>query len=238
MKRIAVGLMLIAAGFIGGLLAQQPQFGGRAPGGPGGFGPGGFFGRMPFAAGTVSQVQGNTIVVEASFGEQTFTRTVVLTNQTRVQRSQQGTKADIKANAFALVQGQPDPKTGWLHARTIFVMPQLPEMGGMVIGRIYDVRNQGNQFGVSIPVSVTADARIYKITPAKVTDIKQGERVVVRGRPDEGTGNLIAEEVVLGEMPSLFGPGGGRGPGFGRPGGFGGERSFRQGEGRRSAQQR
>jgi len=238
MKRIAVGLMLIAAGFIGGLLAQQPQFGGRAPGGPGGFGPGGFFGRMPFAAGTVSQVQGNTIVVEASFGEQTFTRTVVLTNQTRVQRSQQGTKADIKANAFAFVQGQPDPKTGWLHARTIFVMPQLPEMGGMVIGRIYDVRNQGNQFGVSIPVSVTADARIYKITPAKVTDIKQGERVVVRGRPDEGTGNLIAEEVVLGEMPSLFGPGGGRGPGFGRPGGFGGERSFRQGEGRRSAQQR
>ena len=238
MKRIAVGLMLIAAGFIGGLLAQQPQFGGRAPGGPGGFGPGGFFGRMPFAAGTVSQVQGNTIVVEASFGEQTFTRTVVLTNQTRVQRSQQGTKADIKANAFALVQGQPDPKTGWLHARTIFVMPQLPEMGGIVIGRIYDVRNQGNQFGVSIPVSVTADARIYKITPAKVTDIKQGERVVVRGRPDEGTGNLIAEEVVLGEMPSLFGPGGGRGPGFGRPGGFGGERSFRQGEGRRSAQQR
>jgi len=32
MKRIAVGLALIAAGFIGGLLAQQPQF--RAPGGP------------------------------------------------------------------------------------------------------------------------------------------------------------------------------------------------------------
>jgi hypothetical protein len=70
MKRIAVGLALIAAGFIGGLLAQQPQFGGRGPGGPGGFG--GFIGRMPFAAGTVSQVQGNTIVVEASFGEQTF----------------------------------------------------------------------------------------------------------------------------------------------------------------------
>ena len=236
MKRIAVGLALIAAGFIGGLLAQQPQF--RAPGGPGGFGPGGFFGRMPFAAGIVSQVQGNTIVVEASFGEQTFTRTVVLTNQTRVQRSQPGTKSDIKANAFAFVQGQPDPKTGWLHARTVVVMPQLPEMGGMVIGRIYDVRNQGNQFGVSVPVSVTADARIYKITPAKTADIKQGERVFVRGRPEEGTGNLIAEEVVLGEMPPLFGPGGGRGPGFGRPGGFGRERSFRQGEGRRSAQQR
>jgi hypothetical protein len=234
MKRIAVGLALIAAGFIGGLLAQQPQFGGRGPGGPGGFGPGGFIGRMPFAAGTVSQVQGNTIVVEASFGEQTFTRTVVLTNQTRVQRSQPGTKADIKANAFAFVQGQPDPKTGWLHARTIVVMPQLPEQAGMVIGRIYDVRNQGNQFGVSVPISVAPDARIYKITPAKTTDIKQGERVFVRGRPDEGTGNLIAEEIVLGEMPPLFGPG--RGPGFGRPGGFGGERGFRQGEGRRSAQ--
>jgi hypothetical protein len=39
-------------------------------------------------------------------------------------------------------------------------------------------------------------------------------------------------------MPPSFGPGGGRGPGFGRPGGFGGERSFQQGEGRRSAQQR
>jgi len=233
MKRIAVGLALIAAGFIGGLLAQQPQFGGRAPGGPGGF-----LSRIPFAAGTVSQVQGNTIVVETSFGERTFTRTVVLTNQTRVQRSQQGTKADIKANAFAFIQGQPDPKTGWLHARTIVVMPQLPEQAGMVIGRIYDVRNQGNQFGVSVPISVTADAQIYKMTPAKTTDIKQGERVIVRGRPDEGTGNLIAEEVTLGEMPPSFGPGGGRGPGFGRPGGFGGERSFRQGEGRRSAQQR
>jgi hypothetical protein len=229
MKRIAVGLALIAAGFIGGLLAQQPQFGGR---GPGGFG--GFIGRIPFAAGTVSQVQGNTIVVEASFGEQTFTRTVVLTNQTRVQRNQPGTKADIKANAFAFVQGQPDPKTGWLHAQTIVVMPQLPEQAGMVIGRIYDVRNQGNQFGVSVPISVAPDAQIYKMTPAKTTDIKQGERVFVRGRPDEGTGNLIAEEVILGEMPSLFGPG--RGPGFGRPGGFGGERGFRQGEGRRSAQ--
>jgi hypothetical protein len=113
-------------------------------------------------------------------------------------------------------------------------MPQLPEQAGMVIGRIYDVRNQGNQFGVSVPISVAPDAQIYKMTPAKTTDIKQGERVFVRGRPDEGTGNLIAEEVILGEMPSLFGPG--RGPGFGRPGGFGGERGFRQGEGRRSAQ--
>lgn len=217
MKRIAVGLMLIAAGFIGGLLAQPPQFGGPGPG---------FAARIPFAAGVVSQIQGNTLVVEASFGEQTFTRTVILTNQTQIQRSQQGTKADIKQNTYALVQGQPDPKSGWLHARTILVMPQLPEQTGLVIGRIYDVRNQGNQFGVSVPISVTTDARIYKMTTAKPSDIKQGERVIVRGRPDEATGNLIAEQVVLGEMPPMFGPGfgGGRGAGFGRPGGFGGER--------------
>lgn len=230
MKRIVVGLVLVAAGFIGGLIAQQPQFGRLGQGAPGGF-------FVPFAAGTVSRIQGNTIEVEARFGERTFARTVILTNQTRIQKSQPGTKADIKPNAFAFVQGQPDPKSGWLHARVVVVMPQLPEQAGMVIGRIYDVRNQGNQFGVSIPVSATPNLQVYKMTPAKVTDIKQGERIVVRGRPEEGTGNLIAEDVVIGEMPPLFGPGfGGRGPGFGRPGGFGGERSFQQRGQRQSTQ--
>lgn len=216
MKRILVGLALIAAGFLGGLLAQPP----------GGFRGPGFGGPPPFAMGTVSQVQGNTIVVEATFGGQTFTRTVVITNQTRIQRSQRGTKADIKPNAYALIQGQPDPKSGWLHARSIVVLPNLPQEAGMVIGRIYGVRNQGNQFGVSVPVSVAPDAQIYKMTPAKASEIKQGERIVVRGRNDESTGNLIAEQIVLGEMPR-FGPGFG-GRGFG-PGGFGGRGSRREG---------
>lgn len=234
MKRIVAGVALIAIGFFGGLLAQQPQppqFGrGQGFGGPG------FGGRLPFAFGTVSQVQGNTIVVESSFGEQTFTRTVVLTNQTQIQRSQPGTKADIKPNSYALVMGQPDPKSGWLHARSIVVMSNLPQEAGMVIGRIYDVRNQGNQFGVSVPISVTPDAQIYKLTPVKPSEIKQGERIMVRGRNDEATGNLIAEQVVLGEMPR-FGPGfgPGRGPGMG---GFGGQRGSRRDSERTSRAQR
>ncbi len=229
MKRILVGLSLIAAGFLGGLLAQPPQ----PPGGFGGpgFSPGDFVRRFPFAGGTVAQVQGNTIVVEASFGEQKFTRNVVLTNQTQIQRSQPGTKADIKAKAFAVIRGQPDPKSGWLHAELVVVMPNLPNQANMVVGQVYDVRNQGNQFGVSVPISVQPNARIFKLTPAKANEIKQGERIFIRGRPDESTGNLIAEEVVIGEMPPLFGPGGGRG--FGGPGGFGGQRGFRP-EGRRT----
>ncbi|MEZ8219857.1 hypothetical protein GG496_000024 [Candidatus Fervidibacteria bacterium JGI MDM2 JNZ-1-D12] len=235
MKRILVGLALIAAGFLGGLLAQPPQ----PPGGPGFRGPGGGpgFGPPPFAMGTVSQVQGNTIVVESSFGEQTFTRTVVITNQTQIQRSQPGTKADIKPNAYALIQGQPDPKSGWLHARTILVLPNLPQEAGMVIGRIYDVRNQGNQFGVSVPISVAPDAQIYKLTPVKASEIKQGERIMVRGRNDE-SGNLIAEQIILGELPR-FGFGfGGRGPGMGGPGGFGGQRGIRQQGGQTSRARR
>jgi len=231
MKRILAGLALVAVGFLGGLLAQQPQRQGPGFGGPG-FGPGDFFRRSPFAGGRVAQIQGNTLVVEVGFGGQTFTRTVVLTNQTQVRRSQPGTKADIKANSFAIVRGQPDPKSGWLHADLVVVMPNLPEQFGMVVGRIYDVRNQGNQFGVSVPISVQQDARVYKMTPAKPSEIKQGENIFVRGRPDEATGNLVAEEVVVGEMPPLFGPGGGRGfGGFGRPGGFGG---FRTEGGRRT----
>ncbi len=237
MKRVLVGLALIAAGFLGGLLAQPPQ----PPGGPGfggpGFGGPGFGGPPPFAMGTVSHVQGNTIVVESSFGGQTFTRTVVITNQTQVQRSQPGTKADIKPNAYALIQGQPDPKSGWLHARSILVLPNLPQEAGMVIGRIYDVRNQGNQFGVSVPISVTSDAQIYKLTPVKASEIKQGERIVVRGRNDESTGNLIAEQITLGELPR-FGFGfGGRGPGMGGPGGFGGQRGTRRQGGQTSRTQ-
>ncbi|MCX7643376.1 MAG: DUF5666 domain-containing protein [Armatimonadetes bacterium] len=232
MKRILVGLALIAAGFLGGLLAQPPQ----PPGGPGfggpGFSPGDFARRIPFAGGTVAQVQGNTIVVEASFGGQTFSRTVVLTNQTRIQRSQPGTKADIKANSFAIVRGQPDPKSGWMHAELVVVMPDLPEQASMVVGRIYDVRNQGNQFGVNVPISVRPEARVYKITTAKASEIKQGDQIFVRGRPDESTGNLVAEEVIVGEMPPLFGPGGPRG--FGGPGGFGGQRGFRSEGGRRT----
>ncbi len=226
MKRIVVGLALVAAGFLGGLLAQPP---GRQ-----GFGGPGFGGPPPFAMGTVSSVQGNTIVVEASFGGQTFTRTVVITNQTQIQRSQPGTKADIKPNAYALVQGQPDPKSGWLHARSVLVLPNLPQEAGIVIGRIYDVRNQGNQFGVSVPISVAPDAQIYKMTPVKASEIKQGERVMVRGRNDESTGNLIAEQIVLGELPR-FGLGfGGRGPGMG---GFGG-RGFRREGGQNPGTQR
>ncbi len=232
MKRILVGLALIAAGFLGGLLAQPPQPPtGQGFGGPG-FNPSEFMRRIPFAAGTIAQVQGNTIVVEVGFGEQKFTRNVVLTNQTRIQRSQLGTKADIKANSFAFVRGQPDPKTGWMHAETVVVMPELPELAGMVIGRIYDVRNQGSQFGISVPISVRQDARVYKIVPVKINEIKQGERVTVQGRNDEATGNLIAENVVIGEMPPLFF--GGRG--FGGFGGFGSQRGPRPEGGRRLQQ--
>lgn len=230
MKRIFAGVALIAIGFFGGLLAQQPQPP-QFRQGPG-FGGPGFGGPPPFAMGTVSQVQGNTIVVESSFGEQTFTRTVVLTNQTQIQRSQPGAKADIKPNSYAFVQGQPDPKSGWLHARSIVIIPNLPQEAGMVIGRIYDVRNQGNQFGVSVPISVAPDAQIYKMTLVKPTEIKQGERILVRGRNDESTGNLIAEQIVLGEMPRIgpgFGPG--RAPGMG---GFGGQRGSRR-DGERSS---
>lgn len=234
MKRIVAGVALIAIGFFGGLLAQQPQPP-QFRQGPG-FGGPGFGGPMPFAMGTVSQVQGNTIVVESSFGGQTFTRTVVLTDQTQIQRNQPGTKADIKPNSYAFVMGQPDPKSGWLHARSIVIMPNLPQEAGMVIGRVYDVRNQGNQFGVSVPISVAPDAQIYKMTPVKSSEIKQGERILVRGRNDESTGNLIAEQVVLGEMPRIgpgFGPG--RGPGMG---GFGGQRGSRRDGERTSRVQR
>ncbi len=225
MKRVLIGAALVAAGFLGGLLAQQQPPQGRGPGGP--------FGPPPFAFGEVAQVQGNTIVVESRFGDRSFTRTVVVTNQTQIQRSQQGTKADIKANAYALVIGQPDPQSGWLRASSIVVLPSLPRQAGMVVGRIYDVRQQGNQFGVSVPVAVNPDAQVYKMVPIKVTDIKPGERVMVQGRTEEGSGNLIAESITVGEMPQMRGFGGFGG--FGGPRGIGGPRGTRQGGQRSSA---
>jgi len=212
MKRIAVGMSLIALGFLGGLLAQQP--------GPGS-GPGFFGGRLPFAAGTVAKVEGNTIVVEMSFGEQTFTRTVMVTNQTQILKSQQGTKADIKPNTYAVVMGEPDPQSGWVRANFVLLLPQLTrqrEIPFVVVGRIYDVRNQGNQFGVTAPVTLNPDARIFKMTPAKLADIKLGDRIMARGRPEEGTNNLLAETITIGEMLSGFG--GQRGFRFGGPSGF------------------
>jgi hypothetical protein len=109
-----------------------------------------------------------------------------------------------------------------MRATSVIVMPNLPREGAMVMGRIYDVKNGGNQFGVSAPIAVNPDARIYKITNIKLSDIKQGERVLVRGTPDE-QGNLTAETIVVGEMPNFGGfmrggPGGAGG--FGGPGGF------------------
>ncbi len=225
MKRLIAGIVLIAAGFLGGLLAQPQPFGG----------PGGF--RVPpFAFGEVAQVQGNTIIVESRFGDRTFTRTVVVNNQTQVQRSQEGTKADIKANAYALVIGQPDPQSGWLRADTVIVMPNLPRQAGMAVGRIYDVRQQGNQFGINVPITVNPNAQIYKMVPIKVADIKQGERITVQGRNDEATGNLIAETILVGEMPRL-GPGGFGG--FGGPRGMGDRpRGFRNPDGGQSSSPR
>lgn len=210
MKRIVVGLSLVAVGFLGGLLAQPPS--GRPR-----FEPGEFMRRMPFASGTVASVQGNIITVRMNFGTEEITRQVTVTNQTQIQRSQQGTKTDIKANAFALVMGQPDPKSGWLRASRVVVMPTLPEVGAGAVGRIYDVKGGGEQFGISVPVAVNPNAQIFKLTPAKVSDIKPGEQVTARGRPDE-SGNLVAETVVIGETPF---------PGFGTPGGFSG--GFRRG---------
>ncbi len=224
MKRIAVGMSLIALGFLGGLLAQQP--------GPG-RGPGFFGDRLPFAAGTVAKVEGNTIVVEMRFGEQTFTRTVMVTNQTQILKSQQGTKADIKPNTYAVVIGEPDPQSGWVRANSVILLPQLTRQRGIpfvVVGRIYDVRNQGNQFGVTAPVTLNPDARIFKMTPAKLADIKPGDRIMAQGRPEEGTNNLLAETITIGEMLSGFG---GRG-GFG----FGGPRGFRRPAGEPGAQRR
>ncbi len=217
MKRFLFGVGLIAVGFFGGLLAQQPPSPPR-----GGFDFSQFIRRSPIAFGTVASVQGNTLVVESTFGDNQVTRTVTVPANAQVQRSQPGTKADIKVNAFALVQAQPDPQTGWMRATSVVVMPNLPREGAMVMGRIYDVKNGGNQFGVSAPIAVNPDARIYKITNIKLSDIKQGERILVRGNPDE-QGNLTAETIVVGEMPNFVGfmrggPGGAGG--FGGPGGF------------------
>lgn len=211
MKRLLVGAGLVAVGFFGGLLAQQP------PGPPGGFDFSQFFRRSPVAFGTIASVQGNTLVVETEFGNNRTSRTVVVPANAQVQRSQPGTKTDIKQGAVALVQGRPDPQTGWLQANTVVVMPTLPREGATIIGKVYDVKGGGNQFGISAPIAVNSDARIYKITNIKLSDIKQGERIFVRGSPDE-QGNLIAETIVAGEMPPLSGFGRGGPGGFGPPG--------------------
>ncbi len=226
MKRIVVGLTLIAAGFLGGLLAQPPAPPSGGQGQPR-FVPGDFMRRIPFASGTVVSVQGNTVTVQMPFGDEVMTRQVTLTNQTQIQRSQPGTKADIKADAYALVMGQPDPKSGWLRATRVIVTPILPRQANTVIGRIYDVKSNGEQFGVNAFVTVNPNAQIYKMTLAKANDLKQGERIFVQGQPDE-SGNLVAETVVIGEMPIAIG-------GFGVPrGGFGGPRGGSGGPPRRS----
>jgi hypothetical protein len=226
MRRFLFGIGLVALGFLGGLLAQQP------PSPPRGFDFSQFMRRSPVAFGTVASVQGNTLIVEASFGDNRVSRTVTVPANAQVQRSQPGTKADIKQGSVALVQAQPDPQTGWLKANTVVVMPNLPREGAMVIGKVYDVKGGGSQFGISAPVLVNPDARIYKLVPIKLSDIKQGERVFVRGNPDE-QGNLTAETIVVGEMPPM----GVGGVGFGRggPGGFG-PRGF-QGERRQRTPQ-
>ena len=209
MKRYLIGIGLIAVGFLGGLLAQQPAQPPRAPD----FSQ--FARRIPVAFDTVVSVQGNTLVVQAAFGENTVTRTVTVSNNAQIQRSQPATRADIKPNTVAVVQGQPDPQTGWLRATTVVVMPHLPREGVTVVGRVYDVKGGGSQFGVSAPVLVNPDARVFKMTPIKLADLKPGERVFVRGRPD-AQGNLVAETIVAGEMPPFGGFGGGRTRGFGQ----------------------
>lgn len=216
MKRIIVGALLIAAGFLGGLLAQPPAPPGQPPGG---FRVEEIMRRIPVAFGTVASIQGNIVTVQSRGpgGREGPSRQVTVTNQTQIQRSQPGTKADIKANAFVLVIGQPDPKSGWMRADQIVIMPTLPRQVNMLFGRVYDVKGGGDQFGVSAPITLNPKAQVNKLVPVKPADIKQGEQIFVQGTPDEA-GNLVAETIILGEMP--FRGMGGMG-GFGRPGGMG-----------------
>lgn len=87
----------------------------------------------------------------------------------------------------------------------------------------------------SVIVLVGGSARVVKTTEVdiKLTDIKPGDQVLILGQPDQATGTVTANAVVVGinALQQLFGgerPGGGAGPGVGgqfvRPSGSPGAR--------------
>jgi hypothetical protein len=108
-------IVLVALAFLGGLLVGRHTASGQtsvAAGGPQGFPtPGGAAGASGtpggFTAGTVTQIDGNTLYLETVDEDMVE---VVTTGDTQIRISQEGTLADLSRGATVVVQGSADDR--------------------------------------------------------------------------------------------------------------------------------
>ena len=109
---VLAAIMLLAAGFFGGLLVgrhtSSGQTGPAAGGFPGGFptpGASGAFGRPggnPLTIGTVTRIEGDTVYLKTVDGR---TVKVVTSGDTQIRVSKEGTLQDLSTGSTVVVQG-------------------------------------------------------------------------------------------------------------------------------------
>ncbi len=241
---------LLVCGLFAARMTSAQGPGGPPPGGPGGppGGPGGFGRFMPFAVGTITALDPNagTITVQTPFGNNS--RTVQVTNNTQFVTQTSITAADLQVNDQVQVQGVPTGITA--SSVTSGQMPDFLPGGGRF--RPGGPPNPGNPGGpgaggapafasatgrvtatspltislgndVSLTVKLASNARVSKIGPTTLNNLKVGDRIMASGQAGND-GTFVATGVAVNmEMagPGPFGP-----VGFGRGGfrqrGFGG----------------
>ncbi len=227
-------------------LAQGPQGG---FGGPGGGGPGGFNRRPPFAYGTVTAVDtgAGTITIAGRGGGPD--QTIQTQGTTQIVSQVTAAVSDLKKGDTIQVQGVP---TGITASSVTIGQSPLSGLGGpggpppppgggngggngsaAAPATAYATGTVTGTSPLTISLSSTAsltlkmdpNAKVTKFTPATLSTIKVGDRVLAAGTANDD-GSFAATTVALNMDTSALGGfgrggGGGRG-GYGRGGGRGG----------------
>lgn len=150
----------------------------------------------PFVVGKVESVSDSKVVVQTRRG----TRTITLSNNVKVQWAAAGERGDISKGQTTFVQGTLG-EDGYLTATSVVILTAA-EMPVQVIGKVYDVRNGGAQFGIMLPIRTTSQTRIVKLSATSTKAIKSGTTIAAFGR---SSGDVLeADSVIVGAEQTLY----------------------------------
>ncbi|MDP9333776.1 MAG: hypothetical protein M3Q30_10775 [Actinomycetota bacterium] len=144
--------------------------------------------RQARVVGTVSVTSAKTISIKPAKGG--TDRKVALTKKTVVVKAGSGAASDIAPNVRVVFSGA----GSFSKAKAVIVLPSTAHLGSMVTSA--DGSTMSLKNGTKTMKITTTGATVDKVTPAKITDVVKGSKVMVATVRTKA-GVVVATEIIL-----------------------------------------